>query len=123
MAETTQIRAAPASRIASNLSKLIPPIANQGIATCFAAQRTYSRPTGDALGFVGVAMGVFGFTEIIANLEQRAHREVFTDKVRGLLPSPQQFKDAAPAIARATRRPTACPRRTSVERQSTRRPE
>jgi TctA family transporter len=56
----------------------------------------------DGIGFVGVAMGVFGFAEIIANLEQREHREVFTDKVHGLLPSAQQFKDAAPAIVRGT---------------------
>ena len=56
----------------------------------------------DGIGFVGVAMGVFGFAEIIANLEQREHREVFTDKVGGLLPSAQQFKDAAPAIVRGT---------------------
>ena len=56
----------------------------------------------DGIGFVGVAMGVFGFSEIITNLEQRGHREVFTDKVHGLLPNAQQFKDAAPAIARGT---------------------
>jgi TctA family transporter len=56
----------------------------------------------DGIGFVGVAMGVFGFAEIIANLEKREHREVFTDKVHGLLPSAQQFKDAAPAIVRGT---------------------
>jgi TctA family transporter len=45
---------------------------------------------------------VFGFAEIIANLEKREHREVFTDKVHGLLPSMQQFKEAAPAVARGT---------------------
>src|SRR5262245_8910781 len=56
----------------------------------------------DGIGFVGVAMGVFGFAEIIANLEKAQHREVFTDKVQGLLPSGKQFKDAAPAIARGT---------------------
>jgi TctA family transporter len=56
----------------------------------------------DGIGFVGVAMGVFGFAEIIANLEKAQHREVFTDKVHGLLPSGKQFKDAAPAIARGT---------------------
>jgi putative tricarboxylic transport membrane protein len=56
----------------------------------------------DGIGFVGVAMGVFGFAEIIANLEQREHREVFTDKVHGLLPSRKQLKEAAPAIMRGT---------------------
>jgi TctA family transporter len=56
----------------------------------------------DGIGFVGVAMGVFGFAEIIANLEKRGHREVFTDKVHGLLPSAAQFKEAGPAVARGT---------------------
>ncbi|HKB73564.1 MAG TPA: tripartite tricarboxylate transporter permease, partial [Burkholderiales bacterium] len=32
----------------------------------------------DGIGFVSVAMGVFGFAEIIANLEQKEHREIFT---------------------------------------------
>ncbi len=35
----------------------------------------------DGLNFVSVAMGVFGFAEIIANLEQKEHRETFTDHV------------------------------------------
>jgi TctA family transporter len=56
----------------------------------------------DGIGFVGVAMGMFGFAEIIANLEKKEHREVFTDKVGGLLPSARQLKEAAPAIARGT---------------------
>src|SRR5687767_15350180 len=32
----------------------------------------------DGIGFVVVAMGLFGFAEIIINLEHREHREVFT---------------------------------------------
>ncbi|HTT09930.1 MAG TPA: tripartite tricarboxylate transporter permease [Burkholderiaceae bacterium] len=56
----------------------------------------------DGIGFVAVAMGVFGFAEIIANLEKREQREVFTDKVHGLLPNPQQLREAAPAVARGT---------------------
>jgi TctA family transporter len=56
----------------------------------------------DGLGFVAVAMGVFGFAEIIANLAQRGHREVFTSKVGPLLPTGKDMKQAAPAIARGT---------------------
>ena len=41
----------------------------------------------DGIGFVSVAMGVFGFAEIINNLEQKEQREVFTKKVTGLLPT------------------------------------
>ena len=57
----------------------------------------------DGLGFVGIAMGVFGFGEIIANLGQPAeHREVFTKDVKGLWPTRQDFQDAWPAVLRGT---------------------
>ena len=56
----------------------------------------------DGLGFVAVAMGVFGFAEIISNLAQRGEREVFTSKVGSLLPNGKEMKDASPAIARGT---------------------
>ena len=57
----------------------------------------------DGLGFVGIAMGVFGFGEIIANLGQPAeHREVFTKDVKGLWPTRQDVKDAFPAVLRGT---------------------
>jgi putative tricarboxylic transport membrane protein len=57
----------------------------------------------DGIGFVAIAMGVFGFGEIIANLGKPAeHREVFTKDVKGLWPTKQDFKDAAPAVLRGT---------------------
>ncbi len=57
----------------------------------------------DGIGFVAIAMGVFGFGEIIANLGQPAeHREVFTKDVKGLWPTKQDFKDAWPAVLRGT---------------------
>ena len=57
----------------------------------------------DGIGFVAIAMGVFGFGEIIANLGQPAeHREVFTKDVKGLWPTKQDFKDAWPAVMRGT---------------------
>ncbi|MCA3217524.1 MAG: tripartite tricarboxylate transporter permease [Burkholderiales bacterium] len=56
----------------------------------------------DGIGFVAVAMGVFGFSEIIANLEKKERREVFTSKVGSLLPNWQESKQAAPAVARGT---------------------
>ena len=54
----------------------------------------------DGIGFVGVAMGVFGFAEIIANLEHTTKRQVFTDKVGKLLPTMAEFKYAIPAVLR-----------------------
>jgi len=56
----------------------------------------------DGIGFVAIAMGVFGFAEIIKNLEQGEAREVFTNKVTSLWPSKQDFKDAFPAVLRGT---------------------
>lgn len=57
----------------------------------------------DGINFVVIAMGVFGFGEIIANLGKPAeHREVFTKDVKGLWPTKQDFKDAWPAVVRGT---------------------
>jgi TctA family transporter len=57
----------------------------------------------DGIQFVTIAMGVFGFGEIIANLGRPAeHREVFTKEVKGLWPTRQDFKDAFPAVLRGT---------------------
>jgi TctA family transporter len=56
----------------------------------------------DGIGFVAVAMGVFGFAEIIVNLEKKDKREVFTSKVGSLLPNWSETKQAAPAVARGT---------------------
>ncbi|HEU4458784.1 MAG TPA: tripartite tricarboxylate transporter permease [Methylibium sp.] len=57
----------------------------------------------DGIGFVAIAMGVFGFGEIIANLGRPAeHREVFTKDVKGLWPTKQDVKDAFPAVLRGT---------------------
>jgi TctA family transporter len=57
----------------------------------------------DGIGFVAIAMGVFGFGEIIANLGRPAeHREVFTKDVKGLWPTKQDFHDAWPAVLRGT---------------------
>ncbi|MCA2997619.1 MAG: tripartite tricarboxylate transporter permease [Rhodocyclaceae bacterium] len=56
----------------------------------------------DGIGFVAVAMGVFGFAEIIKNLEQGEEREIFVNKVGRLLPSIQDMKEAFPAVLRGT---------------------
>ncbi|MBE7417633.1 MAG: tripartite tricarboxylate transporter permease [Ideonella sp.] len=57
----------------------------------------------DGIGFVAIAMGVFGFGEIIANLGRPAeHREVFTKDVKGLWPTREDFKAAFPSVLRGT---------------------
>ncbi len=56
----------------------------------------------DGVGFVIVAMGVFGFSEIIINLEQGESREVFVSKVKGLMPTWKDLKSSSGAILRGT---------------------
>ena len=57
----------------------------------------------DGIGFVIVAMGMFGFAEIITNLEQgEEKRELFTASLTSLLPSLQDLKDCSGAITRGT---------------------
>ncbi|WP_439683177.1 TctA family transporter [Cupriavidus oxalaticus] len=56
----------------------------------------------DGLNFVSVAMGIFGFAEIIANLEQKEQRETFTDHITNLFPTKEDFKRMFPAVLRGT---------------------
>ncbi|SNS56086.1 TctA family transporter [Noviherbaspirillum humi] len=56
----------------------------------------------DGIGFVAVAMGVFGFAEVIANLEQKEAREVFTNKVTSLFPTKEDFKRMVAPLIRGT---------------------
>src|SRR5881392_1463982 len=54
----------------------------------------------DGIGFVIVAMGMFGTAEIISNLELKDKREIFTSKVTHLYPTKQDLKDSWAAILR-----------------------
>jgi TctA family transporter len=56
----------------------------------------------DGIGFVAVAMGMFGFAEIINNLAQKEKRETFLNKVTNLWPSKTDFKRMMPSILRGT---------------------
>ena len=57
----------------------------------------------DGIGFVVIAMGVFGYGEIISNLSQpSSEREVFTAEVKGLWPTRDDFKHMLPAVLRGT---------------------
>jgi putative tricarboxylic transport membrane protein len=47
-------------------------------------------------------MGLFGFSEIIANLEQRATREVVMAKIDRLMPTRKDFADSWKAVLRGT---------------------
>jgi putative tricarboxylic transport membrane protein len=56
----------------------------------------------DGIGFVIVAMGMFGTTEIILNLEMKDKREVFTSNVKNLWPTKEDFKRAWKSVLRGT---------------------
>jgi len=57
----------------------------------------------DGIGFVVVAMGIFGYGEIISNLaKSNLEREVFTAKVQGLFPTRVDIQDMLPAVLRGT---------------------
>ena len=56
----------------------------------------------DGIGFVIVAMGMFGVTEIVTNLEQRAKREVHVAKLTHLFPSLADLKRSWAPILRGT---------------------
>ena len=57
----------------------------------------------DGINFVVIAMGVFGYGEIISNLSHdESKREVFTGKVTGIFPTAEDFKRMLPAVIRGT---------------------
>jgi putative tricarboxylic transport membrane protein len=57
----------------------------------------------DGIGFIIVAMGIFGYADIVKNLSHSEEtREVFTNKVEHIFPTRQDFKRMLPAILRGT---------------------
>ena len=56
----------------------------------------------DGIGFVTVAMGMFGLSEIIRNLEAEAQRSVVVAKITSLMPTRQDFKRMIAPVLRGT---------------------
>ena len=56
----------------------------------------------DGLDFVPLAMGIFGFAEIVRNLEPSAERSVVTTTIRNLFPTREDFRRMLPAAGRGT---------------------
>ena len=69
-----------------------------------AGRMTFDFPElSDGIGFANVAMGVFGFAEIIRNLEvSKESRDIVQSKIRGLMPTRKDLRDSAMPIARGT---------------------
>ncbi|MGE0724917.1 MAG: tripartite tricarboxylate transporter permease [Alphaproteobacteria bacterium] len=56
----------------------------------------------DGLGLVPIVMGLFGVAEILSNLEQKIRREVFEQRITGLLPSREDWRQSAAPLARGS---------------------
>ncbi len=56
----------------------------------------------DGIGFIVIAVGVFAVGEIVSNLGETEEREVFTNKVTGLMPTVQDLKASFWPIVRGT---------------------
>jgi TctA family transporter len=56
----------------------------------------------DGIGIGTIAMGMFGFSEIVRNLETGEEREVFTKSIHGLLPNWKDIKQCAMPAVRGT---------------------
>src|SRR5438128_842061 len=69
-----------------------------------AGRMTYDIPElADGIGFANIAMGVFGFAEIIRNLELPPEsRDILNTKITTLMPTRQHLIDSSGAIARGT---------------------
>jgi TctA family transporter len=68
-----------------------------------AARYTFDLPQlADGIGFVIVAMGMFGLGEIVRNLENESVRSVMVTKIKGLWPTMADLKRMAPAVLRGT---------------------
>jgi putative tricarboxylic transport membrane protein len=68
-----------------------------------AARYTFDLPQlADGIGFVIVAMGMFGLGEIVRNLETESTRSVMVKKIEGLWPTKEDFKRMWAPILRGT---------------------
>ncbi len=56
----------------------------------------------DGVGLIPVAMGLFGISEVLLNIETKIKREVFTSKITGLLPTLQDWARSIGSILRGT---------------------
>lgn len=56
----------------------------------------------DGIGLVPLAMGLFGISEVLLNVEQRLKQEISKKKIEGLLPTRQDWRDSTGPIARGS---------------------
>ena len=59
-------------------------------------------PLADGIDFAILAMGIFGFAEVLRNLEVTEHRDVVRKAIGRLLPSLAELRQSSPSILRGT---------------------
>src|SRR5262249_60299112 len=75
-----------------------------GLAPTPAAPRFTYGPlaAAEGLGLVPIIMGLFGISEVLLNLEKGIEQEVFDTRIKGLLPSREDWRRSAAPIARGS---------------------
>ena len=64
---------------------------------------TYGSVTlGDGLGLVPMIMGLFGISEVLLNIGQGVSRDVFAARIKGLLPTREDWRRSAAPIGRGS---------------------
>ncbi len=56
----------------------------------------------DGIGFVSLAMGLFGVSDIVASLEKREKREILKEKIAGFWLKIKELKELAPSVVRGS---------------------
>ena len=56
----------------------------------------------DGVGLVPIAMGLFGISEVLVNLEEVVRRDVFETRIKGLLPNREEWRRSKWPIVRGT---------------------
>ena len=56
----------------------------------------------DGIGLIPPAMGLFGISEVLINVEQTIKQEVVETRIKGLLPNAQDWRDSTPSILRGS---------------------
>src|SRR5712692_8793314 len=56
----------------------------------------------DGLGLVPIIMGLFGISEVLLNIEKGVEQEVFDTRIKGLLPTREDWRRSAGPIARGS---------------------
>lgn len=56
----------------------------------------------DGVGLVPLVMGLFGISEVLINIEEEVKTEIFSAKIKNLLPNRQDWRDSAKPILRGS---------------------